>query len=121
MRIQGVTGDLPAVAHVGPVAPVAVPPVDDAPPAPAVAAPAASDGAELGNGGAADPRRRAPQPLPAFDPPLIAQRAALGWPVGPLVVEHARASGTSYGAVWAQVDDAMAAADAVGKDPQPAA
>ena len=117
MRIQGVTGDLPAVAHLGPVAPAAVPAVDDAPAEPAVAPPPASDGADLGHDTTADDRRRPLQPLPAFDPPLIAQRAALGWPVGPLVVEHARATGTSYGAVWAQVDRAMAAvADAAGAD-----
>jgi hypothetical protein len=113
MRVQGVTGDLPAIAHVGPVAPPVVPPVDDAPPRPAVAAPSAGEGAELGDGSAADDHRRRPlQPLPSFDPPLIAQRAVLGWPVGPLVVEHVRATGVSYGAVWAQVDRAMAAVQA---------
>ena len=111
MRVQGVTGDLPAVAHIGPVAPPVVPPVDDAPPRPAVAAPAASTGADLGRGAANDDHLRRPlQPLPTFDPPLIAQRALLGWPVGPLVVEHARQTGVSYGAAWAQVDSAMAAA-----------
>ena len=109
MRVQGVTGDLPAVAHAGPVVPPVVPPVDDAPPRPAVAATPAGDEAELGRGAADDHRRRPLQPLPTFDPPLIAQRAKLGWPVGPLVAEHARQTGVSYGAIWAQVDNAMAA------------
>ncbi len=109
MRVQGVTGDLPAVAHAGPAVPLVVPPVDDAPPRPAVAAPPAGDGTELGHGAAHDHRRRPLQPLPSFDPPLIAQRAVLGLPVGPLVAEHARETGVSYGAVWAQVDRAMAA------------
>ena len=104
MRIQGVTGDLPPVAHLGPVPPVVAVPVDDAPSPPAVAAPAANTGSELRDQHEQDPRRQPPQPLTSFDPPLIAQRAALGWPVGALVLERAVATGTSFAAVWAEVD-----------------
>lgn len=104
MRIQGVTGDLPAIVHVGPVVPTLQVPVDDAPPAPAVTAPKGGDDAEMRGHSEQDPRRQPHQPLSSFDPPLIAQRAALGWPVGPLVVERARETGTSVAAVWAQVD-----------------
>ena len=45
---------------------------------------------------------------PAFDPPLIAQRALLGWPVGPMIAEYARAEGTSYTAAHARVQAASA-------------
>ena len=122
MRIHGVTGDLPAVAHLGPVAPPAVPPVDDAPPPPAVTAPPASSGPGLGDGASADGRRRPLQPLSAFDPPLIAQRAVLGLPVGMLVLERAQATRTSYGAVWAEVNRAMDdLSGAPGSDPQSSA
>ena len=116
MRVQGVTGDLPAVSHAGPVVPPVVPPVDDAPPRPAVAATPAGDEAELGRGAADDHRRRPLQPLPTFDPPLIAQRAALGWPVGALVLERAVATGTSVAAVWAQVDRERPAERAIRED-----
>lgn len=108
MRIQGVTGDLPAVAHLGPVAPPAAPPVGDAPAGPAVAPPPAANGAALGEDATAAERRRPPRSLNVFDPPLIAQRAVLGQAVGMLVLERAQATNTSYGAVWAQVDAAIA-------------
>ena len=108
MRIQGVTGDLPAVAQLMNEGAAKVdPPAVSAAPPPAVAAAASAGDA---SGGQADAeRRRPPKPLASFDPPLIAQRAVLGWPVGPLVAEHARQTGVSYGAVWAQVDSALAA------------
>ena len=111
MRIQGVTGDLPAVVHIGPPAPPVAVPVDDAPP-PAVSAPARGDDAELRQQSEQDPRRQPKQPLSSFDPPLIAQRAALGLPVGALVVERARETGTSIAAVWAAVDRELPTQDA---------
>jgi hypothetical protein len=103
MRIQGVTGDLPAVVHLGPVAATVPVPAAEAP-TPAVSAPSRGDDAEMRQHSGQDPRRAPAQPLSSFDPPLIAQRAALGWPVGPLVVERARATGTSVAEVWSQVD-----------------
>lgn len=114
MRIQGVTGDLPPVAQLM----VETPPKVEAPPTappPAVAAPAAA-GETGGDHTSSDHQRRPPQPLAAFDPPLIAQRAVLGLPVGMMVVEHARAEGISYLAAWEAVDRAMPL-----KTPDPAA
>lgn len=101
MRIQPVTGDLPAVAQLDHVVPV-VPEPRPAPAPAAVAAPAAS-----GDAGSYAADRRARQPLSHFDPPLIAQRAALGLHVGALVLEMSQAKGISYSAAWAAVDDAM--------------
>jgi hypothetical protein len=106
MRIQGVTGDLPAVAHLGAgAAPVEQPAAVASPPA--VAAAAATTEAD-GDHTSSD-RRRPPPQLPVFDPPLIAQRAALGLPVGAMVAEHARSAEISYNAAWAAVDQAMPA------------
>ena len=101
MRIQPVTGDLPAIAQLEAVVPV----VPDKPPAPAPAAVPAA--ASNGDAGAYSAERRARQPLRHFDPPLIAQRAALGLPVGMMVLEMAQARGISYSAAWAAVDEAM--------------
>lgn len=101
MRIQPVTGDLPAVAQPDVVGPV-VPAPRREPASTAVAAPAAGGDAE-----SYAAERRARQPLRHFDPPLIAQRAALGLPVGRLVLEMAQAEGISYSAAWAAVDNAM--------------
>jgi hypothetical protein len=103
MRIVPVTGDLPAVASLMelPTPPAAEP--DEAPPR--VAPASAATGADAGTTG----ERRLPRPpVPlAFDPPLIAQRAALGLPVGPLIAEHALNEGIDYGAACAAVDRAM--------------
>lgn len=104
MRIQGVTGDLPAVAQLLSEAPAKVETPPSAP-APAVAAPAGAS--ETGGDHTSSDHRRPPQPLPSFDPPLIAQRAVLGLPVGMMVVEHAKANGISYLAAWEAVDRAM--------------
>jgi hypothetical protein len=105
MRIVPVMGDLPAVASLGevPTPPAAEP--DVAPPR--VAPASAASGADAGTTG----DRRLPRPpVPlAFDPPLIAQRAVLGLPVGPLIAEHALAEGIDYGAACAAVDRAMPA------------
>lgn len=103
MRIVPVTGDLPAVAALGelPAPPAAEPDVGP----PLIAPASAAGGADAGTTG----DRRAPRhriPL-AFDPPLIAQRAVLGLPVGPLIAEHALAEGIDYGAACAAVDRAM--------------
>lgn len=100
MRISGVTGDLPAVAALPEGPPVQAP--ADSPPAPAVAAPAAAGGAE--GDAAHDPSRQRRPVLLAFDPPLIAQRAVLGLPVGMLIAEHAEAEGITYSAACAAVD-----------------
>ncbi len=99
MRIVPVTGDLPAVASTGPVrAPLTELPA----PAPqVVVAPARSGDAGRG-AGREEPRQRTL--LPFFDPPLIAQRAALGLPIGPLVADYAKTEGIPYTAAAAAVD-----------------
>jgi len=105
MRIQGVTGDLPAVAQ---LRNEGVPPVDEpaaAAPAPAVTAAAAAG--ETGGDPSASDRRRPPALLHSFDPPLIAQRAMLGLPVGPMVAAHAEEVGITYSAAWAAVQREM--------------
>jgi hypothetical protein len=109
MRIAPVTGDLPVVAQL----------VDPPPPAadPVVAAPAIAPVApSAGADSASSDGRRPPRPalLLAFDPPLIAQRAVLGLPVGPLIAEHALAEGITYGAACAAVDRAMPEPEAGG-------
>lgn len=106
MRIQGVTGDLPAIAQfMNEGAPKVEPPTVDAAPVPAVAAAAAAG--DTGGGQSASDHRRPPIPLPSFDPPLIAQRAVLGFPIGPMVAAHAQSEGISYGEAWAAVDRVM--------------
>lgn len=105
MRMAPVMGDLPAVAR-----------LDEPPPAqpakpelgpPLVAPAAAPAGADAGTAG----DHRAPRsPVPqAFDPPLIAQRAVLGLPVGPRIAEYALVEEMHYGAACAAVDRAMPA------------
>lgn len=105
MRMAPVTGDLPAVARFDdpPTLQAAKPEVGP----PLVAPAAAPTGADAGTAG----DRRAPRsPVSqAFDPPLIAQRAVLGLPVGPLIAQHALAEGIDYGAACAAVDRAMPA------------
>jgi hypothetical protein len=103
MRIVPVTGDLPVVASL--VDPPPPPALDPVAAGPAVKPVAAAAGADL----ASADGRRPPRPpiLLAFDPPLIAQRAVLGLPVGPLIAEHALAEDISYGAACAAVDRAM--------------
>lgn len=104
MRIVPVMGDLPAVAQLGgePLTPPAAEPDMGPPLVPPASAPTGADAGTAGD-------RRAPRPpIPlAFDPPLIAQRAVLGLPVGPLIAEHALAEGIHYGAASAAVDRAM--------------
>ena len=103
MRIQPVNGNLPAVAR--PVVEVAL--LDPSPLASAplaVAAAAAPAGSSTSEG-----RQRPPMPAKVFDPPLIAQRAALGLPVGGLVLDYAREQGISYNAAWAAVNLVMPA------------
>jgi hypothetical protein len=103
MRMMPVTGDLPAVATL--VEPP-VPPVSDVDAAPPAVAPTTSTGGA--DAGASDGRRPPHPQVPlAFDPPLIAQRAVLGLPVGPLIANHALAEGISYGAASAAVDREM--------------
>jgi hypothetical protein len=103
MRIVPVTGDLPVVATL--VEPPPPPTPDPVAATPDVAPVAAAGGADLAS---ADGRRPPRPPIPlAFDPPLIAQRAVLGLPVGPLIAEHALAEDISYGAASAAVDRAM--------------
>ena len=103
MRISGVTGDLPAVA--APTEPPAPVSRDDGAPPPAVApAPAATAGGDAGSSGS---RQQRPPLIHAFDPPLIAQRAALGLPVGMLIAQLAEAESMTYSAACAAVDRAM--------------
>ena len=106
MRIQAVTGDLPAVAQLTNegVAQVEEAPVVDA--APLAVAAAAAAGETGGDPNASD-RRRPPSILLSFDPPLIAQRAVLGLPVGPMVASYAAEAGISYNAACAAVDREM--------------
>lgn len=120
MRISGVTGDLPVLAAPNEPPPSATP-AGGSPP-PAVAAAAATSGGSGTGAGTHDRGRSAPTPLPVFDPPLIAQRAALGLPVGMLVSELAELEGIPYSAASAAVDRAMPRepADGAGGD-QPAA
>lgn len=100
MRITG--DDLPAVARLGEVpTPQAAEP-DVGPP---LVTPAAATGADAGTAGDRHPSRS--RISLAFDPPLIAQRAVLGLPVGPLIAEYALAAGIDYGAASAAVDRAM--------------
>jgi hypothetical protein len=100
VRIVPVTGDLPALATAPP------PPVRQlAEPSPApAAAPVERTGAPDADANAASGDRRPPSPLPFFDPPLIAQRAALGLPTGFLIADFARSQGVPYAAVAAAVD-----------------
>ena len=99
MRIVPVTGDLPAVV----VPPPAVPPASERlrSSSPVVEATGRSRGA----GSHASDGHCPPRPLlPFFDPPLIAQRAVLGLPVGGMVADFARAEGIPYTAASAAVD-----------------
>lgn len=100
MRISGVTGDLPAVAALP--EPPAPPPAADAAPRPAVTAPAAPGSGHDASAG--DPSRSRRGLVPVFDPPLIAQRAALGLPVGMLIADLAEAEHMTYSAACAAVD-----------------
>lgn len=102
MRISPVTGDLPAVASAPPV-PRPVLEVLPAP-APTVVARADVTGSDAD---ATTDRRRTPTLQPFFDPPLIAQRAVLGLPVGPMIADFARNEGISYSAASAAVDREM--------------
>lgn len=104
MRIVPVMGDLPAVAQLGGEPPTPTSAKPDVSP-PRIAPASAARGAD---GGTASDRQASRPPLPpAFDPPLIAQRAVLGLATGPLIAEHARAEGISYGQARAAVDRAM--------------
>jgi len=100
VRITPVTGDLPAVATPPP------PPVRHvAEPASAPVTAAVDSTAAAGaDADAASGHRRSPTPKPCFDPPLIAQRAALGLPTGFLIAEFARSQGIPYTAASAAVD-----------------
>ena len=100
MRITPVTGDLPALATPPP------PPVRhlaEPPPVPATPPVEQTAAADSGSGAAAG-GRRPPSPKPFFDPPLIAQRAALGLPTGFLIADYARTQGIPYAAAAAAVD-----------------
>jgi hypothetical protein len=106
MRITPVTGDLPVVAADVRSGPPQLRLVDEPPaaPVPTVVAPADVAGHEPDADAQA---RRGPAPRACFDPPLIAQRAVLGLPVGPMIADLARAQGISYGAASAAVDREM--------------
>ena len=99
MRIVPVTGDLPAVASTSP----ARPPLTELPaPTPPVVVATARSGDAGRGAGRDEPRQRTL--LPFFDPPLIAQRAALGLPIGALVADYAKTEGIPYTAAAAAVD-----------------
>ncbi len=107
MRITPVTGDLPALATSPP------PPVRhlaELPSAP-VTPPVQQTGATDTDAGTAAGDRRPPSQKPFFDPPLIAQRAALGLPTGFLIADFARSQGIPYAAAAAAVDREMPRAD----------
>lgn len=102
MRIVPVTGDLPALVTSPP------PPVRhvvEPPPAPTTA-PVQSTAAARPDAGATSGDRRQHRP-PCFDPPLIAQRAALGLPTGFLIAQLALSEGIPHAAAAAAVDREM--------------
>ncbi len=103
MRITPVTGDLPALAT-SPPQPVRH--VAESPPARATA-PVEHTGAADTDADAAAGDRGRPSSKPFFDPPLIAQRAALGLPTGLLIADLARSRGIPYAAAAAAVDREM--------------
>jgi hypothetical protein len=103
VRITPVTGDLPALASSPPPPVRQLTELPSAPVTPPVQQTAALDA----DAGAAAGERRPPSPKPFFDPPLIAQRAALGLPTGPLIAGFARAQGITYAAAAAAVDREM--------------
>jgi hypothetical protein len=105
VRIVPVTGDLPALVT-SPPPPVRT--VAETPPPPATAPVEQLAAADTGAGTAAGDRRPpTPAPKPFFDPPLIAQRAALGLPTGFLIADFARSQDVPYAAVAAAVDREM--------------
>ena len=99
MRISPVTGDLPAVASAPPVPR----PATEVLPAPAPTVVARAD-VSSSDADATTDRRRTPTLQPFFDPPLIAQRAVLGLPVGSMIADFARTSGITWMAASAAVD-----------------
>lgn len=103
--IAGIAGELPVMAAPNEPPPSAAP--AGGPPPPAVAAAAATSGGSGAGTGTHDRHRAAPVPLPVFDPPLIAQRAALGLPVGALICELADREDITYSAASAAVDRSM--------------
>jgi hypothetical protein len=103
VRILPVTGDLPALAT-SPPPPVRH--VAEPPPAPATA-PVEQAAATGPDAGATSGDRRQHGSKPCFDPPLIAQRAALGLPTGFLIADFARSQGIPYAAAAAAVDREM--------------
>lgn len=102
MRITPVCGDLPAVV----TGPPALRLVAETPPTPlpTVVARASVSGSDAEQ---TSDRRRNPTPKTCFDPPLIAQRAVLGLPVGPMIADLAQARGIPYTAASAAVDREM--------------
>jgi hypothetical protein len=99
MRITPVTGDLPAVVTGPP--PVRLVHEAPVPPPPTVVARADVAGADAD---ATSDRRRHPTPQTCFDPPLIAQRAVLGLPVGTLIADLALEKAIPHAAASAAVD-----------------
>ena len=99
MRIVPVTGDLPAIV----VPPPLVPPAQER----SGSAPPVVEAVHRSRGAGSESAADHPPPrtlLPFFDPPLIAQRAALGLPIGALVADYAQSEGIPYTAAAAAVD-----------------
>ena len=99
MRIVPVTGDLPAIV----VPPPLVPPAQERP----GSSPPVVESVHRSRGAGSESAADHPPPrtlLPFFDPPLIAQRAALGLPVGSMIADFARTEGITYTAASAAVD-----------------
>ena len=102
MRISPVHGDQWPVAALHSPLPPAEPASGPVAPVAAVQASAAGAGARSG------PEHRHSQGRPAvFDPPLIAQRAVLGLPVGTQIADYAQAHDLPFTAVSRAVDLAM--------------
>lgn len=99
MRIVPVTGDLPSL--VTPPPPPARHLTEPPPAAATTAVGRPSAAAASGDSASTDRRQR---DTPFFDPPLIAQRAALGLPTGYLIADFARSQDLPYAAVAAAVD-----------------
>ena len=102
MRISPICGDQwPVAALTHPLPPAE--PVATAPAAPAVVQAAAAASADNHFGGSGHRQ----QGQAVFDPPLIAQRAVLGLPVGTQIADYAKANDLPFTTVAHAVDMAM--------------
>ena len=103
MRISPICGDQwPVAALTHPLPPAE--PAATAPAPHAIVQAGAAASADNSPGGSTDHRQNGQA---VFDPPLIAQRAVLGLPVGTQIADYARAHDLPFTAVSHAVDEAM--------------